>query len=130
MLDRYDQEVAYLTAHPEKIRDAWFMLESWFMLQGDRKRHSPLFDPIGRDRTVNACGCITEIRNCSKVAETYELTELIRSDERLPWNAATIHVRHLPMFAELQRLADKELGREPPPLLEEADVAALYSQDA
>lgn len=57
-------------------------------------------------------GCLTMIRNGDWRAETEELTEAIRADERLPKTQQDITKEHLPVFAEWQRRLDKELSRE------------------
>ena len=109
--DRYDQEVERLTKYPGEIPRAW--LYGW--------GHSPLFDAIGMERgaTVSApCGCPIEIRR-GHSAETKELTDRIGQDDRLPKRVEEISPGHLPIFAAWQRIADKELGRKPPRMLQE-----------
>jgi len=44
-------------------------------------------------------------------AYTDDLTERIRADERIPDDPDRITVAHLPVFAEWQRILDKELKR-------------------
>ena len=59
------------------------------------------------------CGCLTLIRETvCDVADTPELTEAIRADERIPTSPRDITPEDLPVFAEWQRRLDKELERE------------------
>lgn len=104
-MDIYDREVARLTEEPELIRESW---NNW----------TPLFQyisPNGRSQFEEThCGCPTMIRNGTRNAFTPELTSIIRDDERLPKCEDDITPAHLPVFAEVQRLADKLLNRTPP----------------
>lgn len=109
-MDEYDRAIAYLTAHPDEIPDAWFVPEP-----GDdsstAKSHC-LFRYASEDGTGSSrCGCLTQIRLGTKLACTDDLTERIRNDDRLPRSGFEIKVADLSAFAEWQRLLDAELGR-------------------
>ena len=108
MADVYDEAVAHLTEHPDEIYESW----------GDYSGLGGLlFMDAARDdydRNDMLCGCLTQIRCGIFRAQTNELTEAIRADERIPSNGGDITVEHLPLFAEWQRRIDAELGRTPP----------------
>jgi hypothetical protein len=120
-MDRYDQEVERLTARPEKITWSWHL-------------YGPLFGSCGTDRTGTTSSrqdgkiirCLTMIRlgGVGYVAELPRLTQEIRRDSRIPTLAEDIKPHHLPVFAERQRWLDRELGRQPPPLLPEPGEVA------
>lgn len=104
-MDKYDEQIAYLTEHPEKIYDSWGSCDG-------------LFEYASTDRSVRrrpdgkVCGCLTMIRMIDHYhAYTDDLTERIRADERIPDDPDRITVAHLPVFAEWQRILDKELKR-------------------
>lgn len=100
--DKYVLAMEYLHAHWDEVTDAW--------IDGGRDGHpsGPLFAYAGDAAT---CGCLTTVRGCGQVAATPELTDEIRSDERIPEYCADIRPEHLNVFAEWQRRLDKELGR-------------------
>lgn len=115
-MDAYDLEVERLAnATIEQMDDAWAHDTC-----GGEKLHSCLFDDCGIYRhsadTDMPCGCLTLVRCGSMDAQTPELTDAIRADERLPLQVDDITREHLPVFAEWQRRIDKELGRTPPPM--------------
>lgn len=118
--DKYDLAIDYLTAHPDEIVNAW----------GDPERHKAgcLFQYATRTSEKNhdwSIGCLTLIRRDSLdeksddfryrpepyVAETPELTRRIQNDERIPIRADDIQVEDLSVFAEWQRILDRELGQ-------------------
>lgn len=117
--DKYDRAIAYLTEHPEQIRDAWSGAYehpggSLFRFAGP----SAYLDCP--DWTKQICGCLTQISKTADwlpddpnkyVAWTPELTEAIAADERIPKRPEHIRVEHLPVFAEWQRKLDRELNR-------------------
>ena len=120
MSDKYDDAVAYLTEHPDKIEDAWNDGGYFENDTADEEPHSgaALFRFASKSGTGGICrsglcyGCLTMIRDSPGiVAETEELTNAIRQDERIPTSWHDITVEHLPTFAEWQRRLDKELGR-------------------
>jgi hypothetical protein len=98
--DAYDDAIAYLTEHPEKIYSEWEWGKTLFEFCGHYGRRF--------------CGCLTMIRNGREIAETPELTAAIRADARIPTHPRAITVESLPAFAEWQRRIDRELGRTPP----------------
>jgi hypothetical protein len=106
-MDKYDKQIKFLTANPERITRQW---ESGI----------GLFQFIDRscddnESNINS-GCLTMIRsNMSCVAiinrnVNNEITEQIRNDERIPINSNDIKVEHLPIFAEWQRKVDQLEG--------------------
>ena len=101
--DAYDQEITYLTEHPERIYYHWNM-------------GSPLFQKACNYKTCEptAYGCLTQIRSDPAYykARTPELTAAILADDRIPvWGI--INVEHLSVFAEWQRRLNRELNRKP-----------------
>ena len=106
-MDKYDVQIAELV----KLDGEEFTAA----VQSDWMNSKGLFEYaianpkcMGKDGT----GCLTMIRNGGWRAETEELTEAIRADERLPKTQQDITKEHLPVFAEWQRRLDKELSRE------------------
>lgn len=116
--DRYSQEVERLTA--KAAGDTQALLKSWGNMEPLFRFVHPKYDcevlPGG-----GQCGCLTQIRARTQVAFSEELTIAICADERLPTNACEIAAANLPVFAEWNRRIDRELGRTPPPLLQNAD---------
>lgn len=102
--DIYDQEIQYLTEHPEEISHHWV---SW----------SPLFAECG-ERGDQSCGCLTQVKNGNGVAANDALTSKILADERIPTGQSLVRIEHLPVFAEYQRLFDKMFQRRVPDSLE------------
>ncbi len=108
--DAYDRAVRRLKKEYEEdneaIYDSWSGVQILFgFVSADRN--------IGWDRGIK-CGCLTQIRGYEFCAETKDLTDAIRADDRLPGDANEIRPHHLPFFAEWQRRIDKTLGRTPP----------------
>lgn len=103
--DKYDSAVAYLTKHPDKIKDTW---ADPYDREGGCLFTFVCPDPDNKD-TRNNYGCLTQIRNVylPYVAFTEELTEAIRADDRIPQNCGDILVDSLPVFAEWQRKIDQ-----------------------
>ena len=84
---------------------------------------SPSGGTLDKRPDGNDCGCLVEVRNGALLcngrpayAWTDDLTLRIKADERLPKVAEDIEPEHLPIFAEWQRIIDKELGRTVPSL--------------
>lgn len=120
-MDRYDKAIMYLQEHPYEIFEAWVnptnheagCLFAFVTSTGQNMR--------GRAPIGYILGCLTRIRKvvcdpglpyCDQpeyIAETPELTEAIRQDERIPKDERQIGLEHLPVFAEWQRRIDKEL---------------------
>lgn len=109
-MDRYDEAVAYLTEHPDKIQATWaspFLHVhtggALFQTAADTKRD-----------TAICYGCLTQIRQLPHFyrSQTPNLTKAILDDDRLPTNEKEITVAHLPIFAEWQRKIDEETGRD------------------
>ena len=106
MSDKYDDAVKYLVEKPSQIYSAWV----------DPLNHPAgcLFQfvtPTGNcEHNRMSCGCLTTIRGQAPAC-TPDLTARIRADGRLPISAHSITVDVLPVFAEWQRILDKELGR-------------------
>lgn len=119
--DKYDEAIAYLTAHPEEIYSAWCDagetdgnhkglpgVELFAMARRD-----------GKDSYQNGCGCLTMIRNSefrqvvsADQEKSHRLTQAIRADHRLPCSGSLITPADLPVFAEWQRRLDRELNEE------------------
>lgn len=110
-MDRYQQDVEFLTENPHEIQGAW--------IGALHNRGGSVFSYANLSRAFDgtACGCLTMIRLYDyRTAETDLLTQAIRHDARLPETPDKITVDHLPIFAGWQRRIDQELGRTPPPL--------------
>jgi hypothetical protein len=104
MKDRYDKAVAYLTKHPDEIIHAWRNPEGE---PGGR-----LFQFVGTtDGYGESCGCLTEVKDGIRRAQTPALTKAIRADIRIPKGPQWLTAKDLPVFAEWQRRLDKELNR-------------------
>jgi len=105
MQDKYDVAVEFLTANPDEINRAW-------MNVGDAEG-SCLFGFANSDPlcATDNIGCLTAIRSGFDEAKTADLTARIRADKRLPLDSSDITVASLPVFAEWQRILDKELNR-------------------
>lgn len=59
--------------------------------------------------TTQMCGCLTQIRGDNLVAQTKELTDMIRADEHIPNNENNITQDNLDVFVEWQERLDREL---------------------
>lgn len=89
MTDEYDEQIAYLTEHPEKIASEW----------GDGKG---LFAYLGSGGYPY--GCLTMIkRHRDRTCDVPKLAERIRADKRVPDSLNMITPASLPVFAEYQR---------------------------
>lgn len=108
MPDIYDQEIEYLLANPGEIFKHW-------------GSSSPLFSYLTESRTVSfvgnkSCGCPTMIKGFEDVAQADQLTELVCNCPLIPDDECDI-IADRPMleaFADIQREADRVLGRTPP----------------
>ena len=124
MNDKYDDAIAYLTEHPDHIRDAGGSPGGW------EGRGGELFGFVGpnwqsnenavyntRGVEAGTCGWLQQIRECKveggngrsgemKMSHWPRLWENIARDERIPSDADDITVRDLPVFAEWQRQID------------------------
>lgn len=109
-MDRYDEAVKYLTENPVEI---W---RAWGNPAASKEKGGCLFQWAGDKYNLpeqGLMGCLTQIRaSISRNAQTEELTEEIRNDERLPTQCGDITVEHLPLFAEYQRKIDLATGRD------------------
>lgn len=99
-MDKYDKEIAELTANPNEIYMHWVCASPLFQFATRRSLGSLI-----------GCGCLTQVRSLAFEAETPELTASVRADKRIPKYAQDISVEDLPVFAEWQRRLDKELKR-------------------
>ncbi len=99
----YDEQIEYLTAHPQDIHHQWEAATGLFQFAA---RGNP--SPYDSD-----CGCLTLIRrNSCMVAITNgeideALTQEIRNDTRLPKEVTSITLEHLPIFKYYQEKIDK-----------------------
>jgi hypothetical protein len=91
MTDEYDEQIAYLTEHPEKIAIDW-------------SNGKELFEFLGNGLSVHG-GCLTMIkrRGGKYVCDVPELTERIKADDRIPESVTAITPASLPVLAEYQR---------------------------
>jgi hypothetical protein len=108
--DRYSQEIELVSkalAAGESINPYW---------GHDTGKHAHLFDGCRNYRL--SCFCPINIRCSGGPYPANSLEERIRTDKRIPKHELEITAKHLPAFADIQRMVDKELGRTPPPLLE------------
>lgn len=114
MKDGYDKQIEFLRENPLWIETDWQEAEGLFAFASQDGNALPV--SWARDKGITGsgahCGCLTMIRN-GRAAATEDLTMRIRADERIPDDPADITVEHLEVFAEWQRILDKELGREP-----------------
>ncbi len=110
MGDKYDDAIKYLTEHPDKIEQAWF-------LNTGHPAHClfQFLTPDGKpDDTVDekdACGCPTLVQTRDFRGYTRQLTVAVRKNRQIPDSIEAVTVESLSAFAEIQRLADKVLGR-------------------
>ena len=120
--DAYDMAVAYLTEHPNLIREAWKYGANFVDGKLDSStsdvpalvRAGCLFQFVGNSIDHPNCGCLTMVRSGHSSAATPELRAAILADERLPIMSADITPDHLPIFAGWQRRIDKALNRPAP----------------
>jgi hypothetical protein len=107
MPDKYDKAIAYLSEHPEEIGDAW--------TKPHIHRAGCLFEfltPTGEAIYHGTyCGCPSIVKSGDAPACTKELTAAVKRNRGIPKLVHTLRVKHLPAFAEIQRLADKVLKR-------------------
>jgi hypothetical protein len=102
--DKYHAAIIFLTAHPEYIENAWTTLKEDI--------GGCLFQFASEDGSSDSMyGCLTQVKNEEREAETDALTEAIRADARIPWDFRSITPNNLHVFAEWQRRLDKELNR-------------------
>lgn len=104
--DKYDEAMAYLKGHPEKITDAFRYPETHpagclfgFLSLTGRYCSS-------NSTKSGACGCPLQVRCGMNVAYTEHLTRMIRKDRLLPASHDAIRLRHLKRFAFYQRKMD------------------------
>lgn len=102
--DKYDRAIQYLTENPSEISDAWYM-------PNDHQAGCLFKFCTKSGRSEGNCGCLVSVRNSTAVACSVELTNEIRSDEKIPDEKEGITVESLDHFATWQRRLDKELGR-------------------
>jgi hypothetical protein len=105
-MDSYDEAIEYLTKNPTQILLAWKQPdhEAHCLFLAATRSGKPERLPNGR----MGMG-LTAIRACWGIAATEEITTMVREDRRLPDDPAKITLEHLPLFAEYQRLLDKEV---------------------
>ena len=110
-MDKYDEQIQELSAHPERIYDHWSSSKGLFRILDN--------SPEGQWHARS--GCLTMIRDIYRMGSFYqvivggqpdeEMTEAIRADERLPDNPRDVKPEHLPVFAEWQRKFDERLAQ-------------------
>lgn len=106
-MDKYDEQIAELTANPGLIEAHWSKGIGLFQFAS----------PYGKGYALD-CGCLTMIRSSCKryVIDTDgnhldDLSDEIRRDTRIPTDPDDITPAHLPVFAEWQRKLDKLFNR-------------------
>ena len=126
-MDIYDEAVEYLTRKIEERRSSpdpsceSFIEHVWNTAISDPEKGAILFQTVHMKRNSNSacdengryCGCLTQIK-AGSVAQTQELTDLIRLDPKIPNSGCKITVDLLPHFAEWNRKIDQMLGRKAP----------------
>lgn len=97
--DIYDQEIAILKAHPERIYDHW-------------NYETPLFAVLG-DYDDYHHGCLTQIKSRPHDYQSKNniFDKQIAKDDKIPDDGHEITVDDLEVFANYQRAADKIYGR-------------------
>lgn len=118
-MDRYQQDVEYLTKNPRHIYSAWASGgEDYCHPTPGSSLFRFAYNRRHRNEVHGVPGCLTMLRNGmgDRVAQTEELTRAIASDTRLPKLVREITIDHLPIFAGWQRRIDQETGRQAPPL--------------
>lgn len=110
--DLYDEGIAYLTQHPDKIRDAWGEVGGTSCGQrGIPLGARALFQFCGSQNRNS--GCLTQVRSGGFSAQDPPgmppefLEDAIVADTSLPMEPEDIEVRHLERFAEWQRYLDE-----------------------
>lgn len=105
MADKYDEAVAYLTAHPDEIRRAW--------ANPDAHEYGCLFMYL--DGPGGNCGCLTLVKlDPGMYKRTHPhmagLIDRVNADPRIPKYEHSITEESLPAFAEWQRILAHERG--------------------
>lgn len=104
-MDKYDKQIARLTANHTLIKEQWLDGIGLFAFCTPSGKWD--YRPDGC-----CCGCLTMVRaDPERMAWTDQLTRAIRADRRLPKDVVDITVKHLPVFAAWQRRLEKELNR-------------------
>lgn len=124
MPDKYDKAIALLAQAPDFKKEVY---QAWN--EPSSHRAGCLFTVVTDDSAKThfredrlQCGCLTQIRQDRYkeintvdgpwVALTDDLTERIRKDDRIPDDPKQIEtVEQLQIFAEWQRIIDRELDR-------------------
>jgi len=114
-MDKYDLAVEYFRSNPDRIETEW----NYAICSPEKYPHgAALFGPVARVALrETCCGCLSQVA-AGCMAETEELANAIRADERIPKVKGTerdefekplpfpITVEHLPVFAEWRRRID------------------------
>jgi hypothetical protein len=97
--DKYDEQIAFLRAHPTMIASDWYQGTGLFKMMGPRHRLR---------------SCLTMIKGSNyreaftnKGEPLIEFTKKIRQDKKVPNSAQSIKLKDLPVFAKYQREYDK-----------------------
>ncbi len=112
-MDKYDRAIELLnrlddTNFRNVVSKAWGLSEN-----DDVVEIICLFQYCSNNNYASNIGCLTMIRKSGGmiVQDRPDLTKQIREDERIPKNCNEITKESLPVFAEWQRILDKELKR-------------------
>lgn len=106
-MDKYDEEIEFLTKRPHFIVDHWANARPLFRIIGNTSVNS------GCPTMIRKCGMATILHSGNKLSAfikgklNEEITKGIMMDERLPGDPYGIEVKHLPVFAEWQRKVDE-----------------------
>ena len=94
----YDEQIAYITQNPHKIKDDWFKAKGIFNFSG----------------SAIQAGCPIQIKSEPKTFKVIingiiyqELTDKIIADKRIPKKYEDIEVNNLSVFKEYQLLFDE-----------------------
>jgi len=108
-MDKYDEQIAYLTEHPEDIRKAWCKNN------GHLELFKTLGDDIDRFGNIDA-GCVSQIKGYSYTSAgcgvfingrfDEEFTKEIFNDPTVPEDVDFVTIESLPRFAYYQRKYD------------------------
>jgi len=105
--DEYSEAVKYLTERHDEIGNAWLNPTVY------KNRGGSLFKHASRAGCGGSFGCLTQIAARIAQGPTKDLTERIKADTRIPKDPIEITPANLHVFAEWQRIIDKEYRNKP-----------------
>lgn len=110
-MDKYDEAIACLRDNPNEIMDAWnHPLEHYAGCLFQYCTPSGGYVVTDGIHFASRCGCPVQVKGGSR-AWTSELTDKIRNDPRIPYDAIAItaDLSCLEAFAEIQREMDRTI---------------------